>query len=445
MKKTKNDLKSFPDLSSFKTYTKHQINRVLSDDLFWLFLVCFSLRLLFYSNYSNTDGWFPDTKSYLNHNSNILLGQIDVLRTPGYPYLIDFIRLFGTEHLLYNIKLAQCIISFLTIIIFYRILTFILKNRRVVFFTTIVFSITPSISNLDVCVLTESLSLNAVVIFLYLIISYLKEPKYYKTAIIALYVFFLIMLRPSFIYLIILMLIFWILRALLYKSEWKLNLLGITTSIVSIFLIGGYSQLNYINNDFNGITAVSVRNQIQNIITYNIYENGNDPEITEAIKNGSDFTYSYTRMSEFVQNCILNNPSIYIRKTLMKIIDLSQATTVIMLAKFKNGLLGIPNLISNLFSISFLNLYFIILLDFVYIIVRWIKTKQISWLKLVLWLFIAGQFATIIFGSFTEYQRLFVPVLPCIIIILFSYIDMVFSSIDPSKLSKYTKSTFEIN
>jgi hypothetical protein len=335
------------------------------------------------------------------------------------------------------------------IIVFYKTINIVFQNKKVIILATIVFSIAPTISNFDVCLITESLSINAVVLFLYFIISFLKKPKLYKAILMTFYVFLLIMLRPSFLFLLPILFFFWLARILLLKKEWKLNTAGIVTSLICIFLIFGYSQLNFINNQCNSISAVASVNQLGNIIDYNIYENGNDPEISETIKNNLTPTglqtdlfdnYSYSRVTKFVIGCIINQPVIYIKKTLLKIGGLSKSTTVCIMTFYKNGFMGIPDLISNVFSISFLNLYVLMFIDLLFIIYCWIKSKQVPWFKIIVWLIIGGQFATIVIGSPAEYSGLFVVVIPCVIILLFSYIDMLLNSVDKNKLREYLTS-----
>src|ERR1700744_2466416 len=110
-----------------KTNRHNSLLRILSADLFWVFVISFIVRTIYYSTLLATRQ--VDTASYLNYSANILLGQTEALRTPVYPYFIKFIGLFGTGNLLNNIATAQIIIAYLSIILFYKSARRVFKKR----------------------------------------------------------------------------------------------------------------------------------------------------------------------------------------------------------------------------------------------------------------------------------------------------------------------------
>jgi len=458
MKKRIIDLKTKLDSFGQRGRWQNVMRNIITSDLLWLLIACGVFRFIYYYCFLNTD-WFPDSITYLNYTANILLGQVDVMRTPVYPYFIKLIKLFGAEQLIQNIIFAQSIISFLTIIVFYKTICIIFKNRAVIIMASLIYGIMPTIINFDKCILTESLSISAIVIFLYFIVSYFKKRTILKASLFTLYVFFLVMLRPSFIFLLPLIIIFWVIRMMFYRKDWKMCLSGLAASFVCILLIWGYIQLNYMNNGFRGIALPSNINQLDNIINANMYEYGNDSEISETIKQNLSksqrqyndsvknilyMKYSLERISRFSNNCIKNQPSIFLKYTIVKTINLSQSKATTYYARVRGGLLSeLVIAFSNIFSITFLFIYLLLFFDVIYIIVMWVKLKQAPWFKIILESIIIGQLAIAIIGAQGEYQRLSVSVLPYFIVLLFSYFDMLLYSTDKDKLSKYLTSGFD--
>lgn len=420
-----------------------------SNDLLWILFICGIIRLLFYLNLSNTDGWFPDTITYTRYPFNLFKGEIDEFRTPVYPYFIKLIRFLGEDHLLRNIKIAQGIISFLSLILFYKSIDQILKSRVVVITSTILYGISPSIINFDFCVLTESLSISSGVLFFYAITSYIKNPKFLKAIMIPLIAFILIMLRPSFIFLIVILFIFWVTKAIITKKDRLTCWVGLMSSSIAIVLLLGYARLNYINNGCFCISTVSTVNQLTNIINFGIHENGSDKEIISKIENNKDSSpiaanvilnsFKHRRISKFISYCIFNNINTYLSNTWQKFLNLNNKTTECILALYNKGFGGTLRIITNILSIRFIYLYIILIVDFVVIIFLIFKGSEHIWVKIVLWLFISGQLFTTILGGHSEYQRLFSIAIPYVIILLFYYADIIFFSINPTKIFEYFK------
>ena len=437
-------------LDSFSQKGKWQslIAKYISDDLFWLLIACGLFRLAFYLSFNNGDG-SGDSDTYWNYSSNIFKAHIDILRTPIYPYLIKIVKLFGISSFVQNIIVVQAITSFLAIIIFYKITGFLIQNRAVKLIASVVYGIMPSFINFDKCILTESLSISAIVLFLYFIISYLKRPAILKAVLFSLYIFVTIMLRPSFIILLPVIIMFWVLRMLVFKKEWRAGLSGLAASMVCVLLMMAYSGMNFSSNGYRGLSVVSSINQLDVIINANMFMDGNDPEISATIKGNlpephgpynSMYAilypqYSHERIARFLRSCIKNQPGVYLKDALGRMANLGSSTTRAFYVTSKGGLTGrLLSPLSHFFSINFLIIYILLVIDFIYIIVQWIKARQILWFKIILFSIITTHLVTIILGAQGEYKRLFVIVLPCVIILMFSYVEMLIYSINEYRL-----------
>lgn len=463
-------------LNTFSQKGKWQniVIKVLSSNLFWLLFISAVFRIIYYSCYINTIN--PDSDSYLNYHANILIGQVDCYRTPLYPYFIKIIRFFSGVHYIRYIVMVQSAISFVTIILFYKIGKSIFRITYISTVSTLIYGILPSIINYDKCIMTESLSISAIIIFLYFILNYLKKPTVFKAVIYSMSVFFLIMLRPSFVYLLLLMFVFWVMRIVLCRTELFKSFSGLVAIITCALLIFCYAQLNYIYNGYKGITAISNFNQVRMIIDYGFYKNNFDPQITktinESLNNKSRMSwiyidkadpqitekikyeintetrwgwmptyvifekYSYQRIKSFANYCLINNIPAFLKKSLKKTYDLGGQSTSSVFAESKENILNdLVFIIYSVLSISFFSVYLLLIIDVIYIFWILIRLKQKPWLKIIIWTIIAAQLAGSIIGGPTEPQRLFTEALPFVVLLLFSYFDTILYSMGNFKLN----------
>jgi hypothetical protein len=145
--------------------------------------------------------------------------------------------------------------------------------------------------------------------------------------------------------------------------------------------------------------------------------------------------FSHARIAKFLKSCIKNQPGVYLKDALRKMVTLSNSTTRAVYISSRGGLSGrLLSPLSHFFSINFLIIYILLFFDFIYIIVRWLRSRQVLWFRIILFSIITTQLVTIIIGAQGEYKRLFVIVLPCVIILLFNYVDILVSSINKNKL-----------
>jgi hypothetical protein len=427
---------------------------IILSPVLWILLISGIVRLIYYSVLLNTKAY--DSAGYINYHANILLGQTEGLRTPVYPYFIKLIGLLGNQNVVDNVITAQIIISFLSIILFYKIVQALFKKRAVIFTASLLYGVMLPVINFDKLVLTESFAVIFSLIFIYLLVSYLKKPGNIKALVLTLFVFIAIMLRPSFIYLFPLTIAFWLLRLTIFRKDWKMCLSGLAASVVVMLLITGYSKLNERNAGFNGISVVSNYNELAVIIKAGLYPYGNDTEISEAIKNNIKPVQQHggkppahidiigqfapDRLHKFIVSCIKNQPGAYAYYVGSTLLDLQSANIFTNYPGHKLSYLAfrINNIEYLIFCVTFNLLYFLIVLDLILIVAGWIKRSQTPWFKIMLWLVITAQGAVAIMGGYNEYQRLILPAMPGLIILLFSYIDKIAFAIDKSKLARYT-------
>ncbi len=438
---------------------KGNLNRkivsLITVELFWILIIGGAFRCFYYSLLLDTQ--HEDSFSYLNYHANIFKGQVDALRTPVYPYFIQFIKLFGKQNLIQHIVVTQSIVSFLTIIVFYKIVNSIFINRKVIIAATLVYATMLPIINFDKAIITESLSISCIVIFILLIVSILKRPTTSKAFLLTIFILFMIMLRPFFIFLLPLIIVFWTALSFIYKQSRKIYFVGLGTSLLVILLIHGYASLNKTNNGFYGISTVTNTNQLNIIIRSKLYQYGNDIELSNEINK--DFSqpvtadeewnilqnivhkYQPKRISDFIKNSAKNKPSIFVDHTFKTAAVIQTKNIFTNYATPKPGMLArlVLKIEAIFFFVTYNKVFLFLFFDFIFIVTKWVKSKKIQWFTMLLWAMIVAQIAVAIVGAQSEYQRLTVATIPCLIIAFFGYIDKIYYTIDIQKL----KSAFE--
>lgn len=392
------------------------------------------VRLLVYSFYSDYT-IYPDTESYINYEANILKGEVDKFRTPVYPNFIKFIDVFSENRLELhtNITYVQEIISIISVVILYKTLKNIFKNQSVNCFATILYGCLPSIFTYNRVILTESLSISFFVIYFCLVLKYITKPTNSKTILIAFYTLILIMLRPSFIYLIIMLPILFITIFICKKEYKKQALLGFGGLACIGIIILGYCYLNKVQNNIFAISNVTQINQLDTVIGMGIYNTGDkqDEGIINIINKRLDGynsiwyrtttnkimeEYTPQQIDEYLSRCIKNNFSMYLNKTIEKIFTISTmpCNEIYLRAKTFKTIRPIIN-----FSV----IYILLFVEFVHIVFKSIKDKKISLEQIIMFITISGQLATIILGAQAEYSRLFVTVIPIMLLSIAWNID----------------------
>lgn len=394
----------------------------------WIILVIvFCVRLLVYSFYSNFS-IYPDTSSYVNFEANILKGKVDEFRTPIYPYIIKLVSIFSNnQQVMYrNITILQEIASIISVVVLYMTLKKELKNQNINYIVTILYACLPSIFTYNRVILTESLSISLFMIYFCLIIKYVKEPTNKKTILIGVFTVLLIMLRPSFIYLIVALFIIFLLIFICKKENRKQAILGGIVWLGIVCIILGYCYLNKRQNNIFAISNVTQINQLDTVIEMQIYNTGDkqDQGIIDIIEQRLDGDariwyrattdkimeeYEPEQIDGYLKRCVRNNLPTYMMKTIEKVvmIGLEPCNQIYLRAESINVIQP---------RIYFIIIYIYVVFEAIYVIVKTAKNKKMLIEQFTMLIIILGQLATIILGAQAEYSRLFAPVLPILII-----------------------------
>ena len=133
--------------------------------------------------------------------------------------------------------------------------------------------------------------------------------------------------------------------------------------------------------------------------------------------------FTADEVDAFLSRCIKNNFGKYIEGMMHKVLML-QLEPCDEIYLFGQGKTIIKPLIC--FGVIFLYVIY----NAIYILIKTIKDKKLSLVQTILLITILGQLAVIIIGAQAEYSRLFIPVLPIVIISIAWNIDDILKQFD---------------
>ncbi|MGN0173517.1 MAG: glycosyltransferase family 39 protein [Acutalibacteraceae bacterium] len=413
-----------------------------------------------YSSHYNPYTIYYDTGTYTDYNYNILLGETDIFRTPGYPYFLKLIHLitgnFENDVWFHQqVSIVQSVMSLASIVILYCAGRKLFNNKYVLSAAALIYGIAPSAFSWDFCTLTESLSLFITVVLIYLVFSYLAKPKMYKAIILGLYCFLMIMVRPTFIYLCAVLAVFFIARFIFCAKERKKAVAGLISVGVCISLIFGYCGLNLKNYDYFKISSVS--NTVNNLFIVMIngwYINEDYPELSNHIDNSiriyedgnwiSDIVevvpeyFSYKEIDEYVTSCIDKHKDEYINYTIDKalgLMNVSVGTQYIVSPDEDDGFSDVSNVIMSItFPFTFLSCLCLVCLGLIFALIVLIVKKRICWQVIGLCAMIFSHIFVSVYGSMAEFERLCAMIIPVVILLTAYFFDYVISAFVKSKV-----------
>lgn len=421
---------------------KGKMEKLFKEPILYILILCIILQCIMYK-YSTKISIYPDSSGYVNYEYNIFQGKVQSQRPPIYPYIIKAIKIIGGENNLYqNIVYIQYILMYISIIFFYLSIKQITKNKVMIIVATLIYGICPYIFLWNNVILTESVSIVAVTILMYLTISYIKKPNKILAVLLGISSFLLVMIKPAFIYVTVLYLVFWILKILLDREERKISLIGLIFTVVSIALILIYCMLIKLNHGVFNITTVSETNRLISILESKIYENNTNKRILQTIKEQGEDTnkfiiksklkeeYSHEELKQFMDEAVKNNKIEYLKYIIKKTVSLKElpvGTTYVDSTVLYNNNNIFQELGYIIFPITFMHVYILIMGCIIYLIYDLIRNRNINYILSFFTLMILANFFTAIVGAPYETTRLVCTSIPIIIVLLVYIVNSLIS------------------
>ena len=388
-------------------------------------LVVALIGMWYYFNYYARAIQMNDSPTYIQFAFSKLLHLEIQSRTPVYPIIIRICQvLFGNEYLQFLVIL-QYVLWYVSIIYCYKTLELVAKNKVCVTLFTILYSLCPAIITWNNMVLTESIALSGTMIFLYYIIKYIKQPTFLSGSIAIIIAFILTFHRPTAIIYVLFLEIFWVARFIFERKHIKIDFKCFILSTITILMVGVYGLLFYRTFGFFSLSNVTVRQDLFVCIREEYYKNSDDKQFAEDIEKAikekpilntiEDIQdkYNILEIKKFSDDCKKKNMDKYIEYIGNLCQDHAQVN-------FEGYTIRIDDtntqmVIRKIFTfVAFIHVYIIIIIEFIWLIYRWIKDKKVPWIH-------CGLFAfpfVIVFSSFigtcAEYMRTAICVMPFI-------------------------------
>lgn len=396
----------------------------LSKDLriIYVFAIIWSLVLIVGWGYRES----PDSVTYVSAWDSLVNGQIDIFRTPTYPIFLGICKfIFGVGVFKFIAIIFQHLFFLVSIYYYQQIVKSFIRSNKVCFWLTLIYAILPCIIDWNNYILTESFAIVGMVFLAYNTIKVYKQVSVISSLGFLFWLLFLIFLRPSFLYLLPVMFLFWF--VLLFLGKKKGSCVGIIcTCIIFLCQLAYVYQMEQVYGVFTP-SSVSVINQYY-MIRQNglVYVEGIENEtLRNEIKNGIEEEGIATDNYQFLWGETNRLIEKYPLEDVQQIISVSFKANPVGVIKKAGGraykaasfplcitlLPGFSTLFDMIgVSINFLYLFFII---YAIIIVCWVvKKRQIPVLSCLFFLLGLSNLITVIIGAQSEWSRLILPSMP---------------------------------
>lgn len=409
----------------------------------WMVMVIVCLNILVrwvYWSASVPYKIYGDTPGYVEFPfEDFLRGEFTSGRTPVYPLFIRLIQWVAGNNFYYGIVLVQSILSVLSVVLFYKALKLIIKNQAVVALAALMYGCANAVVGWDTAILTESLALSGGVCFIYLLFKYLHQATNRLAIGIPCFTFVLLFLRPTFLYFLAIVLIFFIVRRFekpTYSSDW----VGIVTTVICFVFVGIYAYFFSLTHGIFSISDAKVRQDLIVSMQQGYYQDASNPDFVQMIEEGlaandnNAWAIVYQVIDEFgnptvaqltkeARNANLGEYFTYLKDLVIdhynlpySAYDSFNAEKVV--ANDWNTILTGP-----FHQLKFYHVYYIAIIELIVVLVIMIKEKRIDLIHSGLFVFIGGIVVSTFIATCGEWMRTSLLVVPFSYIAIAYYVD----------------------
>lgn len=205
---------------------------------------------------------YLDVASYYSAYDTILTGKVDALRTPLLPILAGIPNaIFGYTGSRIAVYIFQGLMFIFSIKWLGKTLENITENKRVSYWFTAIYALSPGMLSYCCIVMTESLSISLMTAVIYLVSEAFYHDSCKKAAMSGFVCLLLWLLRPSLMPITLILLFFWICMLLIKgKKTKKTAICGLCATLISLAALGIYAMLFYKAYNKVGVSCVSTLN-----------------------------------------------------------------------------------------------------------------------------------------------------------------------------------------
>lgn len=412
------------------------LNSVIYSDnkKIYFLILSFSSVLFFLVFWFGPGPTGSDTDTNYFAGEVIASGKLDALRTPVYPVMINFFKWLFVNTFAFKIAVIffQYLIFTLSVICFFRVSEYFISSRTVSFFIVFLYACHPETLIWPKILMPESLAISGVVFLLYFLVQFFKNRRIVNILFVNTLLFLLIMLRPVFIYMAPLFLLFWF---FLIKKHKKAGIAGLSIFMVVLIFIYGYCSSFQKQYGVFAISTVSDINQYMMLRNAGLVEveSVKSPEfkkaISESIQVKKATKYYFDEFQSFCSN--FGYPAAHkmvvesIKGNFIEYAEFIVVNSMEQSLKSEVGYWDSFNYnrfypLLKYISLPFLIVYLFLIYYFYYIS----KPKYFSRINLFIFIISIANLTTVMIASPNSWGRLIVPGIPILLIL----IGQIFSS-----------------
>lgn len=369
----------------------------------------------------------PDQLSYITAWKNFSSGVIDMERTPVYPCIIGLAKwLGGDTHMATVIILMQNIVACAAVFYAYRIALRATSSTGAAFWIAAAIAFIPDLVAWRNSIMTESLAMSGSIFLIYNTIAIYDGRSKWNPLWFSFWLFFLVYLRPSFVYMLPALVVAFALMIWQKRELWRRSAAGLVViGAVAVSLFFYCSAFHRAYGIF-APTSIALENEF-----YDMRQSGDlDPSKAANKQLGEFIAQTYkdngTKLYQYVYCPILWHDLDYVLKhwsltDMQQFVEASRTPT--------NVLSGIatrtyyasrdvmvyprPKSLFEAFNFTIGWVYLMLAIYAVLLYRQWKRDKSIPWVNLFLFLLSTLNLITAILGAFGqnvgEWGRLIYP------------------------------------
>lgn len=375
-----------------------------------------------------------DTYSYYAAYDVLVSGKIDSLRTPLYPFFIGSLKsIFGYTVSKALVFILQSLIFLFSINWLGKTLDNIISNKRVSYWFTAFYALYPGMLSTCCDEMTESLSISLISALIYLVSQAFFHNSFKKVVLSGFICLMLWLLRPSFIPITFIMLVFWGSIWIIKRKKKKMRetaLLGFCATLISLTGMIFYAMAFSKEYHKTGVSSVSTWNNYVTIREAGVIDTQliESPELKAAVDSilkcneYAPFIEIQTLQNEFglgesdrfVNNQIIKHPTGILSFLYHYRLEMLLNSNCVFTGRYETLPHSIAS-ITRLFKISNASVFLIFIIAFCILIYNDIKARKISYFTWLLFSIFFESYLTFFLGAPSEFTRLSAPNYPILI------------------------------
>lgn len=419
---------------------------VLSSPLLWLLILCVIVRC-YWAGLIGPYLISGDTASY---SSFSFRSGSAAIRTPVYPLFIRLTNFIMGKDLSYcAVSCFQTILGLASVGLMYAIAIRLTHNTKLSFAGSAAFGCLPFAITFEHMIGAEEFAVFAALLILYMMQCFLEKPSRIMACLIGLFSLVCIMIRPSFIFLLAVLGVFWTLWLFFERPKRIFAVYGVAGVCVAVLGVVAYCAFNLNTVGVFGLTRVSTEYNTGYVITTeNFYDDADQQEFTDEItklqyEKGNKYTtyyydliqiYTPSELQQLIKNAAVNNNYEFANYLGAKIAKES-GSQLTENTNSKNIWLGptqlrvsdsglkvevILNALLCPFTMSLL--YILLIVQMAMCIRQFRRTTHVPWMELGIVGILIAQIATNYIGAYAQYPRL---MLPCLAIVYLLTVNII--------------------